>query len=64
MDLVPLLCDCTLLAIGISGKISMLYQLPVVVWPVNVYTGMGSSRNEKLFKGFFHGRNVGKLPHR
>jgi hypothetical protein len=64
MDLVPLLCDCTLLTIGISGKISMLYQLPVVVWSVNVFIGMGSSQNEKLFKGFFHRRNFGKLHHR
>jgi TPP-dependent pyruvate/acetoin dehydrogenase alpha subunit len=53
-----------LLATGISGKISMLYQLPVVVCCVNIFIGMGSSRSEKLFKEFFHRRNVGKLHHR
>jgi hypothetical protein len=42
----------------------MLYQLPFVVWPVNFFIGKGSSQNEKIFKGFFHGRNVGKLHHR
>jgi hypothetical protein len=52
------------LTTGIPGIISMLCQLPFVVWSVNVFIGKGSSRNEKLFKGFFHGRNVGKLHHR
>jgi len=42
----------------------MLYQIPFVVWPVNVFIGKSSSWNENLFKGFFHGRNDGKFHHR
>jgi hypothetical protein len=32
----------------------MMCQLPLLLWPVNVFIGMGSSRYEKLFYNFFH----------
>lgn len=52
-------------AIGSTGVMDVDYQLFLfVVWPINVFTGEGSSGYEQIFSRVLHGKNIMKHHHR